>query len=151
MKNKLVVIVLMLFVTSSLKAQYTIEGVWKTIDDHSKKVRSLVQIYKGENGHYSGKVIKIFNVASNDPSLFCFECDEEDDRYNKPILEMEIIRNLKANKTVTAADGGTILDPDNGTDYRCKIEVINNGKRLKVRGYIGISLFGRTQIWIREK
>ena len=45
--------------------------------------------------------------------------------------------------------GGQILDPDNGKTYRCKMTVSDDGRELDVRGYIGISLIGRTQTWLR--
>jgi uncharacterized protein (DUF2147 family) len=47
--------------------------------------------------------------------------------------------------------GGEILDPENGKVYRVKMNLQDRGRTLHVRGFIGFSLFGRTQIWIREE
>jgi uncharacterized protein (DUF2147 family) len=60
---------------------------------------------------------------------------------------MTILNNLKKNGNEW--NGGTILDPNNGKTYKCKIEVVDGGARLKVRGFIGLSLLGRTQYWLR--
>ncbi|MDN5423998.1 MAG: DUF2147 domain-containing protein [Chryseobacterium sp.] len=115
-----------------------IEGKWKTIDDETKQAKSVVEIYKKSDGKYYGKVSQLL-IKPADPN--CSSC--KDDRKGKPILGMEIIRGLK--KEGDEFTGGTITDPKLGKTYKCTIT--KSGDKLNVRGYMGVSVFGRTQIW----
>lgn len=115
-----------------------IEGKWKTIDDETKQAKSIVEIYKKTDGSYYGKVSQLL-IKPADPN--CTSC--KDDRKGKPILGMEIIRGLK--KDGDEFTGGTITDPKTGKTYKCTIT--RSGDQLNVRGYIGLSLLGRTQTW----
>ncbi|MCE3076823.1 DUF2147 domain-containing protein [Chryseobacterium gwangjuense] len=115
-----------------------IEGKWKTIDDETKQAKSIVEIYKKSDGKYYGKVSQLL-IKPADPN--CTVC--KDDRKGKPILGMEIIRGLK--KDDDEFTGGTIMDPKTGKTYKCTIT--RDGDKLNVRGYIGLSLIGRTQTW----
>lgn len=115
-----------------------IEGKWKTIDDETKQAKSIVEIYKKADGLYYGKVSQLL-IKPADPN--CTSC--KDDRKGKPILGMEIIRGLK--KDGNEFTGGTITDPKTGKTYKCTIT--RSGDQLNVRGYIGLSLLGRTQTW----
>lgn len=117
-------------------------GKWKTIDDNSGEEKSVVEIFEN-GGKIYGKVIRIFTKAGDDPDPVCNNCPEDDGRYQKKIIGMEIIRGLK--KTGDAYEGGDILDPEAGKIYRCRIWV--EGSELKVRGYWGP--FFRTQTWKR--
>ena len=124
-------------------------GLWKTIDDKTGGPRSFVRIVRTPAG-YEGKVVRILPLPSDDPDnpdRLCKLCTDE--RKDKPILGMVILRGLRPDGDVFA--GGEILDPDNGKTYRCKLTVRDGGKRLDVRGFIGISLIGRTQSWVREE
>ena len=121
-------------------------GVWKTIDDGSKKEKSLVRIVEA-NGVYSGKVDKFLDPDTPKDAV-CKDC--KDERKDQPILGMTIIRNIKQSADdKNVFEGGDILDPNNGKVYKAKMKLIDNGSRLEVRGFIGISLLGRTQTWIR--
>jgi uncharacterized protein (DUF2147 family) len=121
-------------------------GVWKTIDDATKKDKSLVRIVE-TNGVYSGKVEKIVDPDAPKDAV-CKDCSDE--RKDKPILGMTIIRNMKQSADDKAVfEGGDILDPNNGKAYQSKMKLVDNGSKLEVRGFIGISLLGRTQTWIR--
>ena len=121
-------------------------GLWKTIDDGTKKDKSLVRIVES-GGVYSGKVEKIVDPESPKDAT-CKDCS--DDRKDKPVVGMTIIRNVKASADDKAVfEGGDILDPNNGKVYRVKLKLIDNGARLDVRGYIGTPMLGRTQTWIR--
>ena len=131
-----------LFVSISTQAQDVI-GKWKTIDDESGEERSLVEIFE-KNGKVYGKVVKLLRPGSN-PDPVCEECDDSDDRFNKKIIGMEILRDME--KSGEEYSGGNILDPDNGRVYRCRIWL--DGKDLKVRGYWG-PLY-RTQTWLRAQ
>jgi uncharacterized protein (DUF2147 family) len=124
-------------------AEPTPVGTWRTFDNHTGKARSLVRIYE-ENGKLYGKV-----ETSLDPARAGRLCDQcKDERKNKPVVGMVIMRGLKQDGDEYT--GGDILDPDNGKIYRCKLKVIEGGAKLSVRGFIGISLLGRSQTWTRE-
>ncbi len=123
-------------------------GVWRTIDDNTKKDKSLVRIVE-TNGVFSGKVEKIVDPDAPKDAV-CKDCSDE--RKDKPILGMTIIRNMKqSGDDKTVFEGGDILDPNNGKVYQSKMKLIDNGNKLEVRGYVGISLLGRTQTWVRAE
>jgi uncharacterized protein (DUF2147 family) len=121
-------------------------GVWKTVDDKTHRPKALVQITQDDDGTLSGKVIEGLD-ASESPDRRCTQCT--DSRKDQKILGMTIIRRMKKNGEEW--DGGDILDPENGKVYRCKMRLEAGGKTLVVRGYIGISLIGRSQTWVREE
>jgi len=124
--------------------QDPIIGKWKTIDDETGEPKSIVEIYM-RNGKFYGRVDSLFRKPGEDPNPKCDKCPEDDPRYNKPVLGMEIIKDMK--KDGDEYTGGTILDPKKGKIYRCKLW-IEDGK-LKVRGYI--AFLYRTQTWYRVK
>jgi uncharacterized protein (DUF2147 family) len=121
----------------------SILGKWKTIDDLNGKESGIVEIFESRGKIY-GKIVEIFDHDKK--NLKCEKCDGEDK--NKPILGLTIIKGLLKNNDVY--DGGKIVDPKNGKSYHCKIAFEGKDK-LIVRGFIGISLFGRSQTWIRHK
>ncbi len=125
-------------------AQEPIIGKWKTIDDKTNKPKSVVQIYE-QDGKYFGKIIELFRQPGEDPAPVCDKCDDDDSRKDQPVRGMIILTDLE--KDDDEYEDGDILDPEDGNVYSCDME-IEDGK-LKVRGYIGISLFGRTQYWHR--
>ncbi|MCT3734793.1 DUF2147 domain-containing protein [Elizabethkingia anophelis] len=118
-----------------------IEGKWKTIDDETGKPKSIVEIFKKSDGKYYGKVIQLL-IKAADPN--CSGC--KDDRKDKPILGMEVIRGLS--KDGSEFTKGTITDPKNGKTYKCTIKKEGEDK-LNVRGYIGFSALGRSQTWYK--
>ena len=115
-----------------------IEGKWKTIDDETGQDKSIVEITKKSDGKYYGKVVQLLIKPAK---ANCTEC--KDDRKNKPILGMEVVRGMK--KDGSEFSGGTITDPKTGKTYKCNIT--RDGDKLNVRGYVGFSLIGRTQTW----
>ena len=121
-------------------------GVWRSIDDKTKQERSIIRITE-ENGELKGVVEKIFEQPGDDPAHLCKECKAE--RKDKPIVGMPILWGLK--QEGGAWTGGEILDPKNGKIYKCKITLSEDGKTLNVRGFIGISLIGRSQTWLRQE
>jgi uncharacterized protein (DUF2147 family) len=135
------VLLALFLLSTSTFAQLSVIGKWKTIDDNTGKERSVVEIFEKGNKVY-GKITKLFLEKGEDSDPLCVECEEEDDRFKKKIIGMEIIRDMK--KEAGELTEGTILDPDNGKIYRCKIWV--EGNELKVRGYLGP--FYRTQTWL---
>jgi len=118
-------------------------GLWKTIDDKSGSPRAIVRIYE-QDGKLFGRIERSFTPGAE--NRVCEECTDE--RKNQPIIGLIIIRNIRSKDDEYA--GGDILDPDTGTVYRCKFHLDQNGSRLIVRGYIGISLLGRSQTWQRQ-
>ena len=115
-----------------------IEGKWKTIDDETGQAKSIVEVFKKSNGQYYGKITQLMAKPENET---CVKCT--DDRKNKPLIGLEIIRGLK--KSGNEFTGGTITDPKTGKTYKCTIT--RAGNKLNVRGYVGFSLIGRTQTW----
>ncbi len=122
------------------QAQTDVVGKWKTIDDVSGDVRSIVEIYEKEGLIY-GKIVKTFPKDGEDPDPVCDECDEDDSRYKQKIIGMEILQGME--KDDDEYSGGKILDPENGNVYRCKIW--REKGKLYVRGYL--AFFYRTQEW----
>jgi uncharacterized protein (DUF2147 family) len=121
-------------------------GTWQTIDDSTGQPKALVQISQDGSGALDGKVIK--GLGPNDqPDRRCTACT--DDRKDQLILGMTIIHDMK--KDGDGWDGGNILDPENGKVYKCKMRLEDGGQKLVVRGYIGVSLLGRSQTWIRQQ
>jgi uncharacterized protein (DUF2147 family) len=121
-------------------------GMWKTIDDKTGKVRSIVQITE-VNGEIQGKIEKLFLAPEEIQNPKCDKCT--DARKDQPIVGMVFMNGLK--KDGNEYVGGQILDPDNGKVYRSKAELIEGGKKLKVRGFIGTPMLGRSQIWLRAE
>lgn len=147
MKTKLLICALLhAFLSIGVAQSQDIVGKWKTIDDETKKAKSVVEIYKGKDGLYYGKIIKLFPAPGEDPNPKCTACSG--DLYNKPVIGMEIIKKMKKVDKNTW-DDGTILDPGNGNKYDCKM-YIEKGN-LVVRGYLGWSLIGRSQTWLPYK
>jgi uncharacterized protein (DUF2147 family) len=137
---------IVLFASSALAQATSPVGRWTTIDDATKKPKSVITLYE-ENGKLYGKVEKILREPSEDQNPLCDKC--EGALKGKPILGMVILRDLE--KDGDEWSGGKILDPANGKTYKCTIAVEDGGKKLKVRGYIGLSLIGRTQYWTRAE
>lgn len=143
MKSLFVTAILML-ASSLVTAAGSPVGVWRSIDDKTRQERSIIRITE-ENGELKGVVEKLFDQPGDDPAHLCKECKGE--RKDKPIMGMTILWGLK--KDGDAWAGGEIFDPKNGKTYRCKMTLSEDGKSLNVRGFIGISLIGRTQTWLR--
>ncbi len=121
-------------------------GTWKTIDDKTNKPKSLVEISE-VNGKLSGRIIELFRDPSEEQNPMCDKC--KGTLHNKPIKGLVILWGLS--KDGEEWDGGSIMDPKTGKVYKAKLEVENGGKDLAVRGFLGFSMFGRSQTWHREK
>jgi uncharacterized protein (DUF2147 family) len=149
MKNvlkKVPVFFTLLLLSGMTMAQSPI-GKWKTVDDETGKVRSIVEIYEQE-GKLFGKILELRNrAADEDPDPVCDDCDKDDPRYNQRVVGMVILTDLKKTND-KLWENGKILDPKNGSVYSCYLE-LKNPDKLKLRGYIGFSLIGRTQFWYR--
>ena len=124
-------------------AQSTPTGLWKTIDDETKQEKSLVRITEA-GGVYSGKVEKGLQPDAKETT--CSKCSDE--RKDQPIVGMTIIKGIKPKADdKDIFEGGEILDPTKGETYRLRLRMLDGGKKLEVRGYLGP--FYRNQQWIR--
>ncbi len=126
------------------KASSILIGEWKTIDDETGKEKAIVKIYETD-GKFYGKITKLLQPEDQGK---VFEKGKGKEK-NEPIVGLIILKGL-----VPDGDeyrGGTITDPNNGEVYKCSIEIIDDGAKLKLRGYKGISLVGRTEYWERIK
>jgi uncharacterized protein (DUF2147 family) len=117
-------------------------GRWKTVDDHTGQVKSIVRI-REQNGTLYGTVEQIFNPPV--PNPLCIACTGA--LKNRPIIGLQILWGLR--KGGNEWSGGEILDPETGHIYRCFLTLEDGGTKLRVRGYIGLSIFGRTERWLR--
>jgi uncharacterized protein (DUF2147 family) len=142
MKN-IITIAILLVSTIFYSQNHSVIGKWKTIDDETGKAKSIIEIYE-KSGKIYGKVVEILDMEHKKD--LCTNCDNED--RNKPIVGMTIIKGLSKNGSEYGS--GKILDPKNGKIYKCMMALEGNDK-LKVRGYIGFALIGRTQYWHRVK
>jgi len=131
--------------TAAFAANETPVGRWVTIDDKDHQPRSMIEIVDS-GGALQGQVIKIFDRPGDNPGHLCRKC--KGDLKDKPVIGMTVISGLKQDGD--AWDGGTILDPDSGNTYSAVLRLSDAGEKLNVRGYLGISLFGRSQTWVRE-
>jgi uncharacterized protein (DUF2147 family) len=120
------------------------EGLWRTYDDHTGEARALVRIYRQDDALF-GRIEETFGPGES--GKLCTPCT--DDRKNQPIIGLVILRGLKPDED--GFGGGDILDPESGSVYRCLMRLEQDGAKLVVRGYLGLSLFGRSQTWQRAE
>lgn len=132
--------------TASAQTPRSAIGLWKTIDDETGKTKSLVRITEA-NGEFRGKIEKLFRAPTEEQHPKCIKC--EGTNKDQPVLGMTIIAGMKLEDGEYL--GGHILDPASGKTYKSKMSLIEDGKKLNVRGYVGLPAFGRTQIWRREE
>jgi uncharacterized protein (DUF2147 family) len=126
-------------------AQNSPIGRWRSIDDATGKPKAVIEVSAAGNGTLSAKIVQLIDT-SDGPNPLCDDCSGA--RHNKPILGMTIAWGLKQQGKVWG--GGRILDPENGKEYSVKMTPIAGGRKLEVRGFLGVSLLGRTQTWLRE-
>ncbi len=122
------------------------EGRWKTVSDKTGKATSVVRVWI-DDGELRGKVEELIRKPGQNPNPMCKKCQGE--KKDQPVKGMTILWGFTQDEDEW--NGGYILDPDNGKTYRCIVRVVDNGRKLHVRGYIGFSLFGRTQVWHRAE
>jgi len=120
-------------------------GHWTTIDDKTQKPKSVVEIYQAKDGSLAGRVTEILQ-SDRGPNPVCDKCSG--DRKDKPVKGMVILWGIKQDGETW--EGGQILDPASGKIYSVKVTPIDDGKKLEVRGFMGFSLLGRTQTWVRQ-
>ena len=119
-------------------------GLWRTIDDKTGRETGAVRIFE-TNGALYGTIERVTDPVR--AKLTCTNCT--DDRKGKPLVGLNIVRGLKPDGA--GWSGGTIVDPESGSIYRSSMKLEDGGQKLSVRGYIGISLLGRSQTWLRAE
>jgi uncharacterized protein (DUF2147 family) len=136
-----VIVVIILLLTINVNGQ-GIFGKWESKNEKTGEVDSIIEVYEN-NGKAYAKIIEIKDEERQ--SVVCDLC--EGDNKDQPILGMNILTGLE--KDDDEWSGGNILDPRNGKVYKCYIKLVKPNK-IKLRGYIGISLFGKTAYWYRS-
>lgn len=126
-------------------AQMTPVGVWHSFDESTGELASEIRIVDN-GGVLFGRIEKLLRKAANQKAV-CEKCS--DDRKDKPIIGMEVIRGARQAEGTEVWEDGKILDPKNGKVYKLKLTPIEAGKKLQVRGFLGFSFLGRTQVWTR--
>jgi uncharacterized protein (DUF2147 family) len=144
---KKIVLLLVVFLTYSLSllAQNgtdAIVGVWLNKDKDAK-----IQIYKKGN-EYFGKIVWLLNPKDESGVDKKDKENPEDKLKSRQIFGLEILKDFKYNSGDKQWDGGKIYDPKSGKTYSCKI-TIKDKSSINVRGFIGVSLLGRTDIWTK--
>ncbi|WP_422103824.1 DUF2147 domain-containing protein [Winogradskyella sp.] len=130
---------LLVLITVASGFSQSILGKWKTVDDETGKEKSVVEIYE-DDGKIYGKIVEILTEKKK---AVCSKC--KGNKKNQPILDMVIIEGLEKDDDVY--DGGTILNPENGKEYKCRLKIGEDKDTLQVRGYV--AFFYKTQYWVR--
>ena len=131
-------------VTSAYADPPTIEGVWQQIDPGSGFVGGLIS-FKEKAGLWEGYIVKMYPKPGDPVDPVCTGCT--DDRKDQPVLGLRLIQNAK--RDGLSYEGGTILDPRNGSQYSVQLTLAPDNQTLTVRGYVGLTLFGQSQTWKR--
>jgi uncharacterized protein (DUF2147 family) len=125
-------------------AEPTATGLWEQVDENTGKPESWFKITE-RNGVYEGALVKIFYKPGEDPNWVCDKCQGAEK--GRPVLGLTLIKGMQRNGL--SYESGTIMDPRDGSVYRALMRLTPDGKKLEMRGYLGISLFGRSQVWNR--
>ena len=126
----------------------SIEGYWKSIDDRTGEQLSIVEIRKGADGTFRGKILYRYPVPGGVALTHCTKCPPP--YTNQPIVGLEFFSGFKQDeKNPNLYVDGRVLEPKSGKIYKGKANLSADGKRLRLRGYVGLSALGRTQVWIR--
>lgn len=144
MRTTLIILFLSLFSLSVQASPSDALGTWMTIDDETNEPKSLVRLWI-DGSELKGQVVEILNPAKRNDR--CTKC--KGDRKDQPIEGMTIIWSME--RTEDGWEGGYILDPAKGKEYKALITPGDDGQTLEVRGYIGFSLIGRSQTWQRAE
>lgn len=127
----------------------TLEGIWQQIDDKTGSPKAIIEIRQESNGTYAGKIIKVTPRPGYTPQKNCNNCPAP--YKDQPILGMDVITGLKQVEGTNNYEKGRVIDPLAGKVYDARIRVNNTGKRLTLRGFVGVSALGRSQTWIRQE
>ena len=125
-------------------AEPTAVGLWEQVDEKTGKPESWFKIQE-RNGVYEGGIVKIFFKPGEDENWVCDKCEGADK--GRPVVGLTMIKGMR--RSGLSYENGTILDPRDGSVYRALMRLSPDGQKLELRGYLGISLFGRSQVWNR--
>ena len=139
------VALLLIVIGGTAQAQMTPVGTWRSVDEETKQPKAQIVITE-QSGVLTGRIDKLLRPGA-DPNAVCGHCT--DDRKDKPVVGMDIIRGAKKAEGKEVWEGGRVLDPEKGSTYALRLTPIDGGNKLEVRGSIGP--FGRTQVWTRVK
>lgn len=126
-----------------------LSGIWQQIDDKTGSPKAIIEIRKEPNNTYTGKIVKVTPRPGYTPQTTCNNCPAP--YTNKAILGMDVLTGLKHVDGTTNYEKGRVIDPLAGKVYDAKVRLNNNGKRMTLRGYVGVSALGRSQTWIRQE
>lgn len=147
-KSKLGLMLIATFMTGTIYAQ-DLTGTWQQIDDKTGSPKALIEIRQDSNGTYAGKIVKVTPRPGYTPQKTCNKCPVP--YTNQPILGMDVLTGLKQVGDSVNYEKGRVIDPLGGKIYDAKVRLSSNGKRLTLRGYVGVSALGRSQTWIRQE
>ena len=147
MFKKLLLVLCSFFFTVSAFAN-DITGTWQQIDDKTGAAKAIITIEKESNNTFTGKIIKITPRPGYTPQRTCNKCPAP--YTNQPILGMDVLTGLKHVEGTNNYEKGRVIDPLAGKIYDARVRLNANGKRLTLRGYVGVSALGRSQTWIRQ-
>lgn len=138
-------LVSLLLSVQALAADNSPVGYWKTIDDKTGQVLSIVHIYPANNG-LDGKIVQIMPVLGQKKTDICTKCKGE--MANKPMMGLRVISGMQQTSDNTWSRG-RVLDPKSGNIYQGNMALENGGQALKLKGYVGLPMFGRSETWTR--
>lgn len=124
-------------------------GTWLQIDDKTGSSKAVIEIRQDSTGSYVGKIVKVTPRPGYTPQKVCNKCPAP--YTNQPILGMDVLTGLKHVEGSLNYEKGKVIDPLAGKIYDAKVRLTANGKRLTLRGYMGVSALGRSQTWIRQE
>ncbi|MFV5491523.1 DUF2147 domain-containing protein [Acinetobacter sp. ASP199] len=146
-KSKIAMMLMGACMTVSAFAQ-DLTGTWQQIDDKTGSPKAIIEIRQENNGSYVGKIVKVTPRPGYTPQKTCNNCPAP--YTNQPILGMDVLTGLKHVAGTNNYEKGRVIDPLAGKIYDAKVRLNASGKRLTLRGYVGVSALGRSQTWIRQ-
>ncbi len=119
-------------------------GLWEKAGE-SGKPNAWFRIFRCGDAYY-GQIVKMFAQNGENPSTWhCTKC--EGSQKDEPVLGLTFIKNMR--RDGLQYQGGTILDPRDGSVYKATMQLSPDGQKLTVRGYVLVPLLGQSEIWHR--